>query len=90
MKKNVHLGKRLLSGLKQKGNLDLKAFSLFYSLFVNKVATLEEKTNFLTYFFIPVDQREVDLEVVKALVKIMCEEIPHINGMRTEYEFLSP
>jgi len=60
MKKNIHLGRRLLAGLKQNKKLDLEAFTRFYSIFVNKVATMEEKVKFLVFFFIPLGQDRID------------------------------
>ena len=40
MKKNVHLSRRLISGIKQNKKLNLEAYLRFYSIFVNKIASV--------------------------------------------------
>jgi hypothetical protein len=40
MKKDVHLARRLIAGLKKNTKLNLDAYIQFYSIFVNKIATL--------------------------------------------------
>ena len=56
MKKDIYLLRRLITGLVQDGKFDLIAFTRFFSIFVNKIANLDEKIKFLLYFFIPAGQ----------------------------------
>lgn len=56
MKKDIHIARRLIAGVRQNGRLNLEAFTRFYAIFVNKIATLGEKIKFLVYFFIPQGQ----------------------------------
>lgn len=59
MKQDVHLARRLMAGVKQSGKFDLEAFTRFYAIFVNKIAGLHDKINFLVYFFIPHGQEKI-------------------------------
>jgi hypothetical protein len=70
------LVKRLIAGIKQSGKLDFTAFTKFYSIFVNKTASLNEKIKFLSYFFIPEEQEKAEVDTIKLILELMCEELP--------------
>ena len=73
MKKNIHLTRRLISGIKQEGRFTLNAMVKLYSIFINRVASFEDKIKFLLYFFIPHGQEKIQLDVLKLILEIMCE-----------------
>lgn len=58
----------MIAGIKNAGKLDLSALSTFYNIFINKVAKLEEKINFLSYFFIPAGQEKIEVNMLKLIL----------------------
>ena len=89
MKQNAHLTTRLFGGLKQESCLNLAALTRFYSIFINRVAPLNEKIKFLVYYFIPNGQDKIELGVLKLILEIMCEDLPPIGNLSFSSEFLS-
>ena len=59
MKKDVHLTRRLFTGIKQDDKFNLGALTRFYAIFINRIAPLNEKIKFLLYFFIPFSQEKI-------------------------------
>lgn len=86
MKKNIHLTRRLISGIKQIGNFNLGALVRFYAIFINRIASFSEKIKFLLYFFIPHGQEKIQLDVMKLILELMCEELPPIDNLSSEKE----
>lgn len=70
IKKDVHISRRLLSGLSQEDTkgLSLAAFTRFYTLFINCIASAEEKSTFLAYFFVPQGQEKIEFSVLKLIL----------------------
>ena len=73
MKKDIHLTRRLIAGLKQDDVFNLAALTRFYGIFINRVSPVKEKIRFLLYFFIPFGQEKIEFEVLKLILEIMCE-----------------
>lgn len=80
---------RLFAGLKQEEDLNLAALTRFYAIFINKVASHAEKVKFLCFFFIPAGQDKIDLQVLKLILELMCEDLPPIGNLTASSEFLS-
>ena len=60
IKKDIHLTRRLIAGIKQHGQFDLGALTKFYSIFINRIASLQEKIKFLMFYFIPFGQEKIE------------------------------
>lgn len=59
-----------MSGLMQEENrgISLAAFTRFYTLFINCIASSDEKSNFLAYYFVPHKLEKIEFSELKAIL----------------------
>jgi hypothetical protein len=90
IKENLELTELFISGLRQQSkNFTLESFIRFYAIFVNKIASLEDKVKFFTYYFIPYQIEWIHKEEVLEILKILCRSLPKMTQLNVKADLLS-